>query len=267
MAAKTVVSYATVDRPFVLKLAAELRAAGIDLWVDALEIQKGARWDDEIDAALRTCSQLLVVLSPASVASHNVKDEIAVALRRGVRVVPILHKDCEVPLRIERLQRVDFTKDYAAGVDELVQALGGAEGAAVASTTAAVEAELVPAPPEARLHVRPPKSLSAGTSRRRALILGGVPVLAAAGVSAWYMWQPKPVYYLVANLRSEGDWLDVRSQLAAKGLKPQYFVKAGGHRIKIGPYSSLGQAQQTRSQVDAVLGSSPLWGDWTIEKE
>jgi TIR domain len=42
------------------------------LWVDQLDITKGAIWDQEVERALQACSHVLIVLSPASVNSHNV---------------------------------------------------------------------------------------------------------------------------------------------------------------------------------------------------
>jgi hypothetical protein len=120
---KPFVSYATVDRPFVLQVAADLRQVGIDVWVDYRDIPKGVRWDDEIEAAVHACSAFVLFLSPASVASQNVKDEIGVALRRGIPIVPVLYKPCTVPLRVDRFQRVDLSWDYVGGMRELIGAL------------------------------------------------------------------------------------------------------------------------------------------------
>ena len=38
-------SYSRADGEFVLKLASDLRAAGIDLWLDQEDIPPGERWD------------------------------------------------------------------------------------------------------------------------------------------------------------------------------------------------------------------------------
>ena len=45
IADKTFVSYSRADKAFVQRLAAELRAAGVDLWIDIFDIPKGARWE------------------------------------------------------------------------------------------------------------------------------------------------------------------------------------------------------------------------------
>ena len=42
---KVFFSYARADAEFVLKLANDLRSAGISLWIDQLDITPGERWD------------------------------------------------------------------------------------------------------------------------------------------------------------------------------------------------------------------------------
>jgi hypothetical protein len=116
-------SYARDDSEFVLKLAEDLRSTGTNLWLDQLDIPGGARWDDAVEEALHASPCLLVVLSPASVASDNVKDEISFGLENRKTIVPILFKDCAIPFRLKRFQYIDFTAGYDEGFARLVQAL------------------------------------------------------------------------------------------------------------------------------------------------
>ena len=76
----TFFSYSRSDSNFVLKLAKDLRSPGADLWLDQLDIKAGSRWDSSIKDALSSASRLIVILSPASVASNNVMDEVSYAL-------------------------------------------------------------------------------------------------------------------------------------------------------------------------------------------
>ena len=120
---KTFFSYSRDDSEFVLKLATDLRAAGANIWLDQLDIVAGKRWDAEIEKALDGAETMLVVLSPTSVASNNVMDEVSYALEEGKRVIPILISDCEIPFRVKRLQRVDFRGDYEQALKKMVNAL------------------------------------------------------------------------------------------------------------------------------------------------
>ena len=113
----TFISYSRVNKQFALKLAKELRAAGFPIWLDLLDIPTGARWDDEIETALRECGIFMTILTPASIVSENAKDEIGYAIDHGKRILPVLLENCEVPLRLRRFQYVDFTSmNYDQGV-------------------------------------------------------------------------------------------------------------------------------------------------------
>ncbi len=119
----TFISYAREDAVFALQLARALRAAGVEIWLDQLDITAGARWDRAVQQALETCARFLIILSPASVESENVQDEIAGALDENKIIVPVLLRDCKTPLRLRRLQRVDFTGEFQSALHELLEDL------------------------------------------------------------------------------------------------------------------------------------------------
>lgn len=116
-------SYGRADNDFVLKLAKDLRAAGVNLWIDQLDIAAGDRWDRAVEEALEAASCLLVVLSPDSVESQNVMDEVSLGFDEQKRIVPVLYRKCDVPFRLRRLQHIDFTVSYDSGLEELLKAL------------------------------------------------------------------------------------------------------------------------------------------------
>lgn len=119
----TFFSYSRSDSAFVLELAKDLRIAGINIWLDQLDIPAGSHWDSSIQKALESSDTLLIVLSPASVASENVMDEVSFALEEGKQVIPVLKENCEIPFRLRRVQRIDFTRDYNAGLNSLLSSL------------------------------------------------------------------------------------------------------------------------------------------------
>jgi len=88
-------SYARKDGGFALKLGQDLREAGVNIWIDQLDLKPGENWDDVTEEALDSCECLLLILSPTSVASKNVKDEIDFALEEDKRIVPVLYEPCK----------------------------------------------------------------------------------------------------------------------------------------------------------------------------
>jgi hypothetical protein len=117
------VSYARVNGEFALKLAKDLRTANVKVWMDQLDIRAGEIWDRAVEDALQRCTGLLVILSPIAVSSRSVMDEVSFALEENKKVVPVLHQTCEIPFRLRRVQRTDFTSDYSAGLSKLIDAL------------------------------------------------------------------------------------------------------------------------------------------------
>jgi len=121
---RTFISYSRQDNQFALELARELKSAGYLVWLDQLDIPAGARWDDEVERALHDCEIFLIILTPASVASENVKDEIGYAIDSGKRILPVLLEESVIPLRLRRFQYVDFTKmEFSEGIKRAEQLL------------------------------------------------------------------------------------------------------------------------------------------------
>lgn len=119
------ISYSRTDADIVLRLCQDLRAAGTSIWLDKLDIRPGEDWDESIARALAECARMVIVLSPTSVASDNVLDEVGYALSKKKPIIPILLQDCEVPYRLSRIQYIDFRNSYDDGFKVLSLAMQG----------------------------------------------------------------------------------------------------------------------------------------------
>jgi hypothetical protein len=117
---KAFFSYSREDLEFTLHLAKDLKKAGANVWMDKLDIRPGQLWEREVEEAVNTCPRILVILSPASVNSANVMAEVSFALDEKKEVIPVLHRDCKIPLRLRPIQYVDFRNDYSQGLQELL---------------------------------------------------------------------------------------------------------------------------------------------------
>jgi hypothetical protein len=121
-------SYSRADKGFAQQLAGDLRDAGVAIWIDVLDITPGERWDRAVEAALQRCAGLLVVLSPTSVGSRPVMDEVSFALDKDKTIVPVIAQKCEIPFRLHTIQHVDFVEGYEEALQSLVRALGASHG-------------------------------------------------------------------------------------------------------------------------------------------
>ena len=140
------VSYSREDLEFVLRLTKDLKAKGAKVWMDKLDIRLGQRWELEVENALNACSRMLVIVSPASVASKNVLAEAAYAIDEGKEVIPVVIQECKIPFRLRPFQYADFRTDYDSGLNELLTTLGGEQEPIPPSTTAPPEHTVAPIP-------------------------------------------------------------------------------------------------------------------------
>lgn len=122
-------SYSRNDEKFALRLAKDLRAQGIAMWIDQLDIRPSEHWDRAIERAVRECRGLAVVLSPRSVASDNVADEISFAIDSGKSVLPVMIERCTLPLRLTRMQVIDATGNYESALQQCLDELKRRDGA------------------------------------------------------------------------------------------------------------------------------------------
>lgn len=197
---RTFVSYSRADSEFALKLASDLRANGASVWLDQLDIAAGARWDSAIEDALRRSARVIVLLSPKAVASQNVLDEVSFALDEGKTIVPVLVEACAVPMRLRRLQHVDFTAGYESALGRLLVTLGVARTSVSRTATPPREPD---SEPQQRRPVEPEpaaheplrdfstRAPSPAGGQRTALFAGvAAAIVVFVGVAIWMSSRP-----------------------------------------------------------------------------
>ncbi len=118
------ISYSRNDSEFALRLAADLKAAGAEVWIDQQDISPSEEWDIAIEGALRRSPRMLLLLSPDSVKSPAVRNEIALALHTKKPIIPVFYRECELPMQLLRIQYIDFRSDYERGFERLLKTLG-----------------------------------------------------------------------------------------------------------------------------------------------
>jgi hypothetical protein len=79
------ISYSTRDQDFAERLHSRLRDKGLRVWFAPEDIQGGAKIHEQIDEAIRVHDKLLLVLSPASMASEWVRTEIRKARKAEIK--------------------------------------------------------------------------------------------------------------------------------------------------------------------------------------
>ena len=120
------ISYARADKARVAPLVAAIEAKGWSVWWDP-EISPGKEFDDEIDVELQAAKAVLVVWTPASVASRWVRGEARDAAERGI-LVPVRFDHARLPIDVRALHTTDLDdwqeNAASASAQACLQALG-----------------------------------------------------------------------------------------------------------------------------------------------
>lgn len=122
------ISHSSKDKQFARWLAVELANSGHSPWLDEWEIRVGESIPLKISQGVKNCHALVVLLSEHAVASRWVENEWAAKYWEEITegramVLPVLLKKCEIPTLLKVKKYADFTKDYNAGLENLLVAL------------------------------------------------------------------------------------------------------------------------------------------------
>lgn len=122
--AQVFISYSRKDLSFVKQLALDLENAGLDVWYDVTDLGGGSRWRVEIENAIKNSQFVVVVLSPDSIASEWVEREFLFANNLKRKIIPLMHRSCELPLNYLDLNYIDVQGDnYQHEFPNLLHAL------------------------------------------------------------------------------------------------------------------------------------------------
>jgi len=86
--------------------------------VDQLDIRPSEHWDRAVERAIAGARCVVVLLSPRSVASENVADEISLAIELRKPILPVMIEQCKLPLRLTRMHLIDASAAYGAALKQ-----------------------------------------------------------------------------------------------------------------------------------------------------
>lgn len=118
--------HSSKDKIFVNKLANKLKDQNIRVWVDEAEIKIGSTLEETIANGIENMHYFAIVLSPDSIESSWVKFELDFAakleVKKDVKILPILYKDCEIPDFFNTKRFVDFKDEskFERGLEQIL---------------------------------------------------------------------------------------------------------------------------------------------------
>jgi hypothetical protein len=114
-------SHARADKSFASRLGRDLKSLGFDVWLDEWEIRVGDSLIAAIEKGISDRTWMIVVLSPAALASNWVMKELRAGLVRETQkgtvfVLPVLYRETELPPFLQDKFYADFTDSYEDGL-------------------------------------------------------------------------------------------------------------------------------------------------------
>lgn len=152
------ISYSRRDLEFVTQLHQYLNQQEISAWFDQSSIEAGDQWRESIVNGIMECKLFLLVISPDSAASNNVRKEIDLAEHHKKPILPIMWRSTEFPPSIQYqlagIQYLDFKTNASPEnlgnlADIVSKLLRGTSIAEAASGEPTIEAEGISAKPGA----------------------------------------------------------------------------------------------------------------------
>lgn len=122
------ISYSHADKEFVDMLAMQLVTRKVNVWLDRWEMHVGESLITKIQQAITDASALLVILSPDSVDSEWCKKELNSGFireleERRIVILPILVRECKIPLFLREKMYADFRTSFDDGLRTILEAV------------------------------------------------------------------------------------------------------------------------------------------------
>ena len=122
--AQVFTSYSRRDLEVVDSIVAKMSQAGMTVWIDREAIKAGNSWRVQIVQAIDTCHAFVLMLSPNSAASDNVRKEIDLSQDSGRTIFAVMLEPTKLPAEIRyQLAGLQFIDVQMLGLDQAVKLL------------------------------------------------------------------------------------------------------------------------------------------------
>jgi formylglycine-generating enzyme required for sulfatase activity len=276
-------AHAREDKLQVRKLYFELKAQGLDPWLDEVDLMPGQIWKEEIPKAIRDAGMFLACLSSRSVGKIGyVQNEFRLALSAfgerppgSIYLVPVRLDDCEAPdlqipdggLSLRDIQWVDLWQE--GGFDLLVNAIEHALGVAIALREEARTAMAAPQPVVERRAEQEKRDQARQTEAN--LAPGSLPKHGTIFRDIDAPWCPElvviaPGEFMMGSTESERQWAAEQGADAkwVENEKPRHLVKiayplaVGRYPVTFYEYDHFAQATKRERPHDHDRGRLPM---------
>ncbi len=105
---KIFISHSSQNAILAGRLATDLARLGADIWIDLKDIPAGVKWSTAIQEGLDACDVLILIATPASIASKNVEDEWRYFVQHNKPIITVLYQTTNLPDLLSQAPYIDF---------------------------------------------------------------------------------------------------------------------------------------------------------------
>lgn len=112
---KVFISYSSRDRASAFQMRTVLEAHDCEVWLDYFDLHPADRLEEELTGNIRKADVVCLLLSPSSVDSQWVRQEIECArgeADRGLVLLPVILRPCEIPKELENTVGLDASHGF-----------------------------------------------------------------------------------------------------------------------------------------------------------
>lgn len=116
-------SYAAENEKLARQIAEALRGVGAHVWLDQERIRPGENIHAAILRGIESADSFVAVISTRR--SAALSEELSLAKERGIRLIPILAEDADIPPELAGIQYVDLRHPSEKALADVVAASTG----------------------------------------------------------------------------------------------------------------------------------------------
>lgn len=113
------ISYNINDKEFVNKLSEKLIEKGFSVLKETSIISPGDQINSKIIETIKDAKVFLFVVSSNIYKSKFLKEEVLIAKHKGIKIIPIVKDDSELPSYLSNYKIADFRGDFENAINNL----------------------------------------------------------------------------------------------------------------------------------------------------
>ncbi|MEO1786348.1 MAG: toll/interleukin-1 receptor domain-containing protein [Pseudomonadota bacterium] len=154
-------SHSSVDRVSADRICTALRGRRLSVFYSKDDIVPGQDFTRQLADCLKASRNLCLLVSHAALQSKWVREEVDVAVREGIKIIPLLLAKVDfedfhpIAMHVKYLHYANLYGDFDAAIDEIVRIMGGGETGQSEAPGAADTLGAVPKAPAVRPKANP----------------------------------------------------------------------------------------------------------------